>query len=360
MKRKDGSGSVTYDKNSRKLIARILVEGKYKKKSFPKNQQQAAEKWLRDMSISQKSYIDVTTGEWIIKFITDYKEPFLRPRSLERVKQAAYKLQPLFNIQLADLRNSDIQDLINQLHNNNLSASTIKKTHELLKAALNQAIAEQIINYNPAIAVKRPQTAKKAKVEVFTNREIGLIFHALRKLQNSKKNTSQRYDMLLFFRILLTTGLRVSELLALRWEHVDCVNHVLSVEGSKDIDKQIINATKTASGVRSVPLLSIKTRELLYFYRKKTGYIFENKNSGAMSYQRVFLTWNNVRKLTGITKTIHTFRHTCASYLIASGKFTLAEIAQMLGHSSPAVTLSVYTHVIQKQRAKAGTDSGQT
>ena len=199
---------------------------------------------------------------------------------------------------------------------------------------------------------------KKPQIEIFSPKELGKIFLSIRKLQNNKYNNSQRYDYNLIFRMLLTTGVRVSELLALKWENVDKNNDLIIIAGSKDIDKQKINAPKTEAGFRPVPLLSAKTKSILYKNYKKHGFVFQNKNGGAVNYQRIFLTWDKIRKMTGINKTIHAFRHTCVSYLLASGKFSIAEVAQIVGHSSPAITLQIYTHVIRKNQLKSGTFAG--
>ena len=358
MRRTYGTGSITlYDG---KYIARVRIDGVTRKKTCKTHAE--AEHWLHEINDNNLKPADETVGTWLIKYIKTYKQPFLRKRSLERVKQAAYLLEPIYPVPLQALTPGVIQNAINDI---GLSASTTKKSYELLKAALQQAVAERIIVYNPAGAVVRPKVQRKPKVEIFTRQEIGAIFRALRKLKNNKMNNSQRYDMILFFRLLLTTGVRVSELLALRWENIDMVKHTITVEGSKDIDSQKINATKTESGVRTVPLLSIKTRNMLYAVKKRdtlrdTSFVFCNKNGGAMSYQRVFLTWRRVRELTGITKTIHCFRHTCISYLLTYYNIPIAQVAAIAGHSSAAVTLSIYTHAIQEydlQKYTSGRDT---
>ena len=174
--------------------------------------------------------------------------------------------------------------------------------------------------------------------------------------------------MILFFRLLLTTGLRISELLALKWENVNTEKHTLTVEGSKDIDSQTINAPKTESGERDVPLLSVKTRNMLYAAKPKDTsrdtlkdiFVFENRNGGAMSYQRAFLTWRRVRELTGITKKIHCFRHTCVSYLLTYYNIPIAQVAAIAGHSSANVTLSIYTHAIQEYNLQKYTSGRDT
>lgn len=364
MRRTYGSGSITLYNG--KFIARVRIDGVTKKKTCKTHAE--AECWLREINDNNLQPADETVGTWLVKFIKTYKQPFLRKRSLERVKQAAYHLKPLFPIPLQELTPSVIQTAINDI---GLSASTVKKSFELLKAALNQAVAERIIAYNPAGAVVRPKVQRKPKVEIFTRKEVGKIFLAIHKIEKHKYNNSQRYDMILFFRLLLTTGLRISELLALKWENVNMEKHMITVEGSKDIDSQTINEPKTESGVRDVPLLSVKTRNMLYAAKPqenkdtswdtlKDTYVFLNRNGGAMSYQRAFLTWRRVREITGITKKIHCFRHTCVSYLLTYYNIPIAQVAAIAGHSSAAVTLSIYTHAIQEYNLQKYTSGRDT
>lgn len=353
MRRIYGSGSITIDKSTGKLVARVRINGKMHKKTFQKNQRRDAEHWLTGMKNEKRNVLKITTGEWLLYYIEEYKKNFLRPRSLERVKQSCAKLENLYEIPLATLSASDIQYEINAMINAGLSASTIKKTCDLLKSALNQAIAENVIGTNPVLAVKRPKTKAKNKIEILTRREIGKMFLALRKLQKSKRNTSQRYDMILFFRLLLTTGVRVSELLALKWENVDSENHVIKITGSKSLNSQDVNEPKTASGFRTIPLLSAKTRNMLYKnIGKSDDYVFSNKNGGMMNYQRAFLTWQNARKIANVDKTIHALRHTCISYLLTYANLPIATVSAIAGHSSSAITLDIYTHAVKEYNAK--------
>ena len=55
--------------------------------------------------------------------------------------------------------------------------------------------------------------------------------------------------------------------------------------------------------------------------------------------------WRTVTRATGINKTMHCFRHTWATVQLQRG-FPLTEISRILGHSSPRITLEVYSHAI--------------
>ena len=365
MRRNYGTGSITFDKSSNRISARIRIDGKIIKKTFRANRMQEAETWLKSMANGGMIAPDeFTVQTWLDLYIKNNKEKFLRPRSLQRVKQASKKWQSIGNVPLKKLKPMHIQKIINELVEQELSASAIKKSYEIMKSCLNQAVAERLIEYNPALAVQIPKRTDKRKIEILSRSEMGKVFHALRKLKNNKRNTSQRHDMILFFRILLYTGIRVSEALALTWANYNEKDNIFYIEGSKDIDSQTINQPKTEAGTRHVPLFSEKTKALLIQYKgqqgkiKKTDFIFSNKHGGAMNYQRAFLTWQKACQMAGIKKGIHSLRHTCISYLLTYYELPVATVSQIAGHTSPAITLSIYTHAIQEFNLKKRTHSG--
>ena len=157
--------------------------------------------------------------------------------------------------------------------------------------------------------------------------------------------------------MMLETGCRVGELLALRWEDINFSTREIYIHTTKARDGQEFNDPKTKSGNRHVPIIFDKLLEMLKDNRKKsgiikmTGYVFENKSGGAISYQRVFLTWQRVCELAGITKNIHTFRHTAATYLLERG-VPVAEVSRILGHADATITYMMYVHCLPNYNQK--------
>lgn len=354
MRRTYRTGNISFDKTANRIVARIRIDGRIKKKTFPKNRTSDAERWLAEMSEMKFGIVEFTVGEYLRKYIDEYKKPFVRPRSFVRIEQSMKKWEPLFNVKLSELTASQIQREINSMTDMS-SASTIKKSAELLKSALNNALFEQLIRRNPALNIRIPKTEKQ-QIEIFSPRELGKIFLSLHELKRNKRNTSQRYDMELFFRMLLFTGVRVSELLSLRYENIDRRNRTIKIECSKSMNDQTLNEPKTKAGHRVVPVMSRKTFAMLTNNDRRRGFVFENKNGGMMNYQRAFLTWENVRKRTGIEKRIHCFRHSFVSYLLYLN-FPIADVSEMAGHNSPTVTF-VYTHSLKQFFKNHGTHSG--
>jgi integrase len=173
------------------------------------------------------------------------------------------------------------------------------------------------------------------------------------------------------FRLASHTGARRSELLGLRWSHVDLAAGTISIAsrrtrvGYKMVDRA---GTKTAAGARVVDL-DADTVDALKLWRKAqaaereawgpayadSGYVFTDESGqplhadhGANRFDRL------VRKASVPTIRCHDLRHTHATLLLMAG-VPVHLVAQRLGHSSPALTLSIYRHVLPRQQSAAAT-----
>ena len=341
--------------------------GKRQRKLFPPTQQgeREARKFHKEMTAKRTKGELIsstkTVADWVSDFIETYKTENLRERSLIRLIQtyAVIEASPLASVPIDRLNASAVQRFYNGLLANGwtdkqgkqhkpLSGSSVRKIHLLLSESFKQAKQDNLIARNPLETVKSPKASYK-KMEIFTKDEITNIFSALDAIANDKFNRAQRHDYTLVFMLLLETGVRIGELLALTWQDINFQRREIFVHSSKARDGQIFTDTKTAAGVRRIPIISdvLLTRLKEYRDRDHTirvqGFVFENQNGGAISYNRVFLMWRHVCKLTGITKTIHAFRHTAATLLLQKGVPT-AEVSRILGHSNAATTYRTYVH----------------
>lgn len=153
----------------------------------------------------------------------------------------------------------------------------------------------------------------------------------------------KRFIMLMYFTAQRPGG---SEALALRWDHVDMINQTVFVESAK----------KGGMVARSVPMCD----ELATLMRK---WFDEDKAAGHLEYVvhykgkrmgSIKRSWAESKKRAGITRRIRPYdlRHMSASNMLASGA-DLKTVSQILGHSSPAITMEIYQHVVTSQRIAA-------
>lgn len=145
------------------------------------------------------------------------------------------------------------------------------------------------------------------------------------------------YDV---FLLLLKTGMRKGELLALTWENINWHNGQIIV--SQSMSDRIITSTKS-NRIRYIDM----TRELyncLYKRKEKKGFVFADDESKHFSMRRLNDTLDQICKKAGLRKiTVHTLRHTFASHLAMAGA-PLQAIQGLLGHADIQTTMR-YAHL---------------
>ncbi len=342
--------------------------GKRQKKRFPytKEGMKGAKKFQKEVNKKKADGVQISTtytvASWCEKYIQTYKISSLRDSSLLIILQTFNKIEvsPIASVPLDKLNGAMVQNFYNLLgekwtdingkEHQPIASSTIGKVHKLLAAAYKKALQLRIIGMNPMDTVE-PVKVRYAEKGVFTWREIGKIFRAIGKITANKSNTRQRYDFRLIFTLLLMTGCRVGELLALRWEDINFNKREIHIHSTKVRDKQDFNDTKTKAGRRFVPIINDKLLARLKEYRKKDGlirmqgFIFEDSSGGAMEYRRITGYWKRIKEVTGVTGNVHMFRHTFATYLLEKG-IPVAEVSRILGHADATITYGMYVHSI--------------
>ena len=342
--------------------------GKKQKRRFPytKEGMKNAKAFQKEIIKKKSDGIAVSTTytvrSWIETFIQTYKASNLRDSSLLILIQTFNKIEvsPIADIPLDKINGSQIQNFYNMLattwvdingkEHKPIASSTVGKVHKLLVAGFKKAVALRLIPYNPMDTTIAPKVRYSEK-RVFTWREVGSIFRAITKITDNKTNTRQRYDFRLLFMLLLECGMRVGELLALRWEDINFAKREIYIHATKVREKQEFNDTKTKAGNRYIPIISDKLLARLKDYRckdgviKLQGFVFVDSHGGAMEYRRITGYWKRIKDITGVEGNVHMFRHTFATYLLAKG-IPVAEVSRILGHSDPTITYSMYTHSI--------------
>ncbi|MHC4133211.1 MAG: tyrosine-type recombinase/integrase [Planctomycetota bacterium] len=148
--------------------------------------------------------------------------------------------------------------------------------------------------------------------------------------------------------LLMTTysaGLRASEALALKAEHIDSKRMLIKVTGK--------------GGKERYTLLSIKLlKELRYYYKtyQPKTYLFpssyKRKQPGMLSYESARSIYENARKKAGVKRGLglHTLRHSFATHLLEAG-YDIRKIQVLMGHTRLTTTM-IYLHVSRETLAK--------
>ena len=335
------------------------------KKEAIKFQKEIMEKRNKGFQLSSQ---EKTVGEWVSEYLLVYKKPKLRRSSFLRQLVSADKLVAIADIPLDQLTPTDVQRLYNNLADDGLSTSSISNVHKLLAEAYRKAFANKMILSNPMLAVDSIKV-KTSEINIFTYRQIRVLFGTIRKLKkgvpSSKKrdtfgkhfNTSHDYTLL--FWMLLTTGMRIAELLALQWSDINFNNRTITISKSKENAKgNTFNAPKTPSGRRTIPIISEALYRRLKAYQSRNSAtsidspVFASRTGNMLNYQNIYHVWAHIMNVTGLKqpsgRAFHVFRHTFASYVLRtlSNIIPLVSLSRILGHSDVGTTLRIYQHHI--------------
>jgi len=157
------------------------------------------------------------------------------------------------------------------------------------------------------------------------------------------------------------TGLRVSELLALRWIDIDFENLELNV--TRSIWHQVVGNCKTEASAKPVPMDGYMAEDLLRWRRQSpypmaTDYVFASPTmKGTQPYWPDNLMKRYIRPVArkaGIYKNIgwHTFRHSFGTLLKANGE-DVKTVQELLRHANSRITLDVYTQAVNSHKRAA-------
>ena len=162
----------------------------------------------------------------------------------------------------------------------------------------------------------------------------------------------------LLFSLLFYYGLRIGELRGIKWKDFLYRGKGLRIQralsGKTGLGKSIVISPKTRSSSRTYPMLDPISSLLLLQADKRVPdeFIFGTSDKpedvmGDTTIRRLNEKYARLAKVKRIT--IHSFRHSCASYLINAGMDYML-VSNWLGHSSPSVTLSTYAHLLPSRK----------
>jgi len=291
-----------------------------------------------------------TLGEFLERWIKDY-QPNLSPRGFERYEGIIRKhlIPSLGNIVLTQLRPEHLQNHYTARLKDGLSPKTVNFHHSVLHVALQTALKWGLIARNPADAVDSPRVRRR-DMQTWDEEEIS------RFLEVAKN--SQYYEL---YYLALFTGMRRSELLALRWLDVDFIYCQIYINRSMHHLRDgsyIFTEPKSEKSRRTIALSPSvilllkeykerqeKEREMLGTSLSDNDLVFCHLDGKPLRPNTVTHAWNVLAARAGVKVIrLHDARHTHASLMLKAG--THPKIVQeRLGHSSIGMTLDTYSHV---------------
>lgn len=259
----------------------------------------------------------------------------------------------LGHVHLQKLSQGDVQKMLSLMRTrHDKPASARLKTYivAILSRALDQAVAQGYVIRNVCGLVERPRVPK-FEIHPFTLEQARAFLKATRK-----------HPLYPAFMFALDTGVRLGELLVLKWSDIDLkLKHASIRRTLSIIDKRVeIKEPKTKTGRRKITL-SDACVNVLTSHRKaqvKAGHagvdwVFCDASGKHLMHQAIRKPFLRAVNDAGLPRVrFHDLRHTSASLLLLAG--THPKIVQeRLGHTNIAITLDVYSHALPSLQADA-------
>ena len=324
-----------------------------------------------------KKLTNITLDEWFEEWFTRYKVPKIKETSIipMKTKYRANFGRLIGSMKVAEIRNMDIQDVINTMQREGRATSSMRDALGRVRECLESAKNNRIISENPCFDITVPWE-NVTKERRFLSQE-----EQNRFLQQVENNWYKE-----MFYIMFLTGMRIGEVGGLKWEDVDfknkCINinRSLSCQYESGVKTVRLTAPKTHNSYRKIPFMG-EAEEMFLSQKKKQDKIKKElgkryRSDGEFS-DLVFVTsmgspvfrHHAEKEVKKVVKAIneqeafdsvreqrephyfedlypHAIRHTFCSRCFQLN-MNPKVVQKLMGHQHYSTTIDIYTHVMQ-------------
>lgn len=255
----------------------------------------------------------------------------------------------------------NVQSDSGNLKGGGLSPKTLSNISRMIHKSMKKALELELIKKNFAEFIELPKQ-EVPEMRVLTIYEQKLLMEELRR--SKEKLAFGVY-------LSLTLGIRLGEVLGLRWSDIDTKNGVMhikrtvnrlpSIDGSAKTEL-VVGTPKSKKSIRDIPINGELCAEIMLYYTKisrifhKTfcgeDYVLQSAYGGPAEPKTLQETFKRIIKAAGIEDAnFHSLRHTFATRAVEKG-VDVKTLSVILGHSSVNFTLDRYAHVLDKQKRK--------
>ena len=333
-----------------------------------KNQRKAAQK-LREATAAidagtYKAPDKRTVGEWLDIWAEEYLKSVKPSTALLYKDNIRLYLKPNIGMKRLDtLDTSTIQSMYNRLEkgseeNRGLSPKTIKNVHGVLHKALQQAVANGYLRFNPSDACTFTRVAKKEAAFLEAD-EVAEFLEAIK---------GHKHQVL--YTLTLFGGFRESEVLGITWDCVDFEKNTILIDkqlrreqkqgGTYYFTTPKNNKTRQVTIAPSVMKLlrlhkaeQLRQQRLLGDEWVNKELVFTNDFGDRLSYRTVYDCFKRiVTKMGRPELRFHDLRHTYATLALQNGD-DIKTVQENLGHHAASFTLDTYGHVSDHMRQQS-------
>lgn len=298
----------------------------------------------------------VTVSEWLYKHLFTNVYPNVTNGTFDRymgLYNANIKNDELGKVFLSDVKHLHLQTWFN--NKKDTSKKSLSMIRYLLRQSFDFAINNNLLRINPAANIKLPNSdVEKKEIEVLTIEEQEKYMNVLPSTKHS-----------LFFLLALFSGMRLGELIALKWDNVDLKSCIINVRESyrrtrkyndDGTSKNIIDKKKpkTPHSNRHIPIPPFVNKLLKeHKLQSQSNYVFATRNNTHMTAENIRRIQIQLCKKANIRYiSFHGLRHTYATRLIENGT-DIKTVSELLGHSDITLTLNTYVHPTNNVKVSA-------
>lgn len=293
---------------------------------------------------------DMTVAAYMAHWLDDAAAR-VSPGTAGIYRRAWAQLEPhLGGVSLQSLQTLAIQQAVRTLQQR-YAPKTVNTTMGVLKSALRQAVRWRLLAANPADGISLPKAVAANPRRVWTVDQARLFL-----------TVSVDDPLHALWRLILDTGVRIGEAIALGWQHVEIDGDAPHVRVTRTMVRlgsswEIGDAPKTASGVR-VLTIAPETAAALRRYREAqdarcarcgphwldTGLVFDRGDGEPLPYHAAMHALARACRVAGVPElSPHELRHTMAT-LAAEQGVSIKLIADRLGHRGVDLVVGLYAH----------------
>lgn len=279
-----------------------------------------------DLHSGQITFADIYNILWEQQFSKMGKS------SVASYRAAYKKCETLHNMSLKSIKKAHMQEIM--ANTTNMSKASQNAIKVLLKAVFKYGLENDLVTKDYSAFVELTAAHKESTRKPFTDAEIKMLWRKLDYIVSPDSPGILSNPLIDTLLIMIYTGIRISELLDIKIEHININDRYIDLHG-----------TKTRSARRFVPI----HKDILPLITKRVAlqdseYLIPGNDNGRLSYSTYKYTFfNKAMDNLRINHNPHDCRHTFATYASRSRMDQLA-IKRIMGHTSRDLTLDTYTH----------------
>ena len=364
-RRKKGEGSIYFEEVRGKWIATVVVEGKKKVFRAPTMAEanDLRSEFITDYKKAKKQGRRLADLE-DTRTINDFADIYFKYReAMDNVSVKTldeYKNKYIWHIKeaLGDKEARTINEELIEKHvmdliKNDVGAYTIRKSINVLKKILDRVVKAKLIPSNPITEDIELPKHKKKETKAMDSNELKQFLEVARK--------NKHYS---FWHLLLNTGMRVGEAMALVWDDFNFETGEVTLsktydykyglkEGTKNGESRTLKLNESTVQIMKEHKAFQEMGNLVDTIENKSNVVFQDANGNHLYLPSVRRRHFNAiieevidsKTHKPIELTIHGLRHTFASLSLQNG-VPLVEVSGYLGHKNTRITAEIYAHYL--------------